>query len=142
MLTYTYMPEKIAEYGKDQMRFELGDVMVEGGAETTALSDQEIEAILSCYTSHIQKKWKHAKLKLLESICRRFSYEVTEKIGPLSQNLGERAILWRKDYEELKKELKNSSVPKINNSLNTCKEANGYFYHGMMKNPELDGRTF
>lgn len=28
-------PEKIRECGKDRMRFELGDTMVEGGAETS-----------------------------------------------------------------------------------------------------------
>ena len=28
--TYQYEPGNIAEYGKDRMRFELGDVMVEG----------------------------------------------------------------------------------------------------------------
>lgn len=33
MRTYTYDPSKIQENGKDRMRFELGDTMVEGEAE-------------------------------------------------------------------------------------------------------------
>ena len=33
--TYTYEPEKISENGKDRMRFELGDTMVEGGSDTS-----------------------------------------------------------------------------------------------------------
>ena len=43
---YTYEPEKISENGKDRMRFELGDTMVEGGADTSALADAEITAAM------------------------------------------------------------------------------------------------
>ena len=39
--TYQYEPGNIAEYGKDRMRFELGDVMVEGKEKTCALCDEE-----------------------------------------------------------------------------------------------------
>ena len=39
---YTYEPGNITEFGKDRMRFELGDTMVEGLADTTALTDEEI----------------------------------------------------------------------------------------------------
>ena len=42
---YTYNPVQVREYGRDRMRFELGDVMVEGGPATTALTDAEIDAI-------------------------------------------------------------------------------------------------
>ena len=42
--SYTYQSEKIIEYNKDRMRFELGDTMVEGGSQTTALTDEEIQA--------------------------------------------------------------------------------------------------
>ena len=44
--TYTYDPEKITEPGKDRMRFELGDTMVEGLSDTTALTDEEIQAAI------------------------------------------------------------------------------------------------
>ena len=39
--TYTYEPAMITSYGKDRMRFELGDVMVDGKERTCALSDEE-----------------------------------------------------------------------------------------------------
>ena len=42
-MAYNYDPAAVAVYGKDRMRFELGDTMVEGGPDTTALTDEEIE---------------------------------------------------------------------------------------------------
>lgn len=75
--TYTYDPGNVKELGKDRMRFELGDVMVEGCSDTTALTDEEIQAAIETYP----KSWKKAKLMLLESLCRRFSYEVNTKNG-------------------------------------------------------------
>ena len=55
---YTYEPGNITEFGKDRMRFELGDTMVEGLADTTALTDEEIQAAIDAYPN----KWKRAKL--------------------------------------------------------------------------------
>ena len=76
--TYTYNPEKIGEQGVDRMRFELGDTMVEGEQETSALCNEEYEAIIAA-----RKTWKRAKLTALESIMRRFGMEVntTVKVG-------------------------------------------------------------
>ena len=108
-MAYNYDPAAVAEYGKDRMRFELGDTMVEGGPDTTALTDEEIEAALSAYP----KSWKRAKLMLLESLFRRFSYEVDTKTGP-------------------KKEVSFSSV-----SIEQppeCYKKPPYFYAGMMEN--------
>ena len=45
-MTYTYDPLKIKDRGKDQMRFEIGDTLVDGGADTCALSDEEYEGML------------------------------------------------------------------------------------------------
>ena len=75
--TYSYDPGKIPENGLDKMRFELGDVMVEGGADTSALTDEEIRAAFTLYPP--DEQWKRAKLALVESLCRRFSYEVDTK---------------------------------------------------------------
>lgn len=126
--TYTYNPGSITEFGKDRMRFELGDVMVEGGADTTALTDEEIQAALDSYP----KSYKRAKLMLLESLCRRFAYEVDTKTGPLWLYMQERAKMWRSDYEQLKKELSASScgVPNIGNG----EYKPPYFYTGMHQN--------
>lgn len=131
--TYTYEPDKISETGKDRMRFELGDTMVEGGANTSALTDEEIAAMIQIHIG----RWKKAKLALLESICRRFSYEPDTKTGPLSYSFGERAKLWREDYDKLKAEVANGSVsvPKYGGDENG-NEKPPYFYTGMMENRE------
>lgn len=126
--TYTYDPAKISEKGKDRMRFELGDTMVEGGTETAALTDEEITAVLGIYP----KRWKRAKLALVESLCRRFSYEVDTDVGPLSLGLQGRVETWREMYKELKTEIGSYSVPKANPA---AIGGSPYFYAGMMDNP-------
>lgn len=130
MASYTYEPEKIKEDGKDRMRFELGDTMVDGGAETSALADEEIAAALAMFPG----KWKRSKLALLESICRRFAYEPDTKEGPLSFSFGERAKLWREDYDKLKKEVEaeSASVPASFGEFGKVKPP--YFYTGMHHN--------
>lgn len=131
--TYTYNPGNIQDFGKDRMRFELGDVMVEGGGDTTALTDEEIQAALDSYP----RSYKRAKLMLLESLCRRFAYEVDTKTGPLWLYMQERAKLWRTDYEQLKREVsvESCSIPKFSNGVNKPP----YFYTGMHQN-ERTGR--
>lgn len=133
---YTYDPEKIKEDGKDRMRFELGDTMVEGGADTSALTDEEITTVLGMYPG----RWKRAKLALLESICRRFTYEPDTRTGPLTFGFGERAKLWREDYEKLKKEVQNApaSIPQPGTGMDG-RARPPYFYSGMMQNMEAGG---
>lgn len=127
---YTYDPANVREPGKDRMRFELGDVMVDGGPDTTALTDEEIQAAIDAYP----KSWKRAKLMLLESLCRRFAYEVDTKTGPLWLYMQERAKLWREDYDKLKKEVSAEScrVPPPVGSEAAGKPP--YFYTGMQRN--------
>ena len=104
--TYTYNPEKIGEPGVDRMRFEIGDTMVEGEQETSALCNEEYEAIIAA-----RKTWKRAKLAVLESIMRRFGMEVNTTVGPLKLEMQSRAEFWRKQYEQLKKECGADTVP-------------------------------
>lgn len=129
MAGYTYDPEKVREPGKDRMRFEIGDVMVEGLSDTTALTDEEIQAALDTHPD----SWKRAKLMLLESLCRRFAYEVDTKTGPLWLYMQERAKLWRSDYESLKKEVsaESCSVPRFSGGAHGRPP---YFYAGMQRN--------
>lgn len=108
--TYTYDPGNIKNSGKDRMRFELGDTMVEGGSDTSALTDEEICAAIETYP----RSWKRAKLMLLESLYRRFSYEVTTKTGPLTLELQERAKIWKDDYEALKKRFRHPVAVYLN----------------------------
>lgn len=127
--SYNYDPADVAVFGKDRMRFELGDTMVEGGSDTAALTDAEIQAALDAYPG----KWKKAKLFLLESLMRRFAYEVDTKTGPLSLNMQERAKLWREDWEALKKEVKAESSTVPNSMIDSIKKP-PYFYAGMQEN--------
>lgn len=131
--TYNYDPTRLTEMGKDRMRFELGDTMVEGGSETSALTDEEITAALECHPS----RWKRAKLMLLESLCRRFAYEVDTRTGPLSLNLQERAKLWRKDYDALKQEVSAEGVV-IPGFDQDVVHKPPYFYAGMQENVRAD----
>lgn len=132
---YTYNPANVKVLGKDRMRFELGDVMVDGLSDTTALTDEEIQAAIDTYP----KSWKRAKLMLLESLCRRFSYEVNAKTGPLTLELHERAKLWRADYEKLKKEVsaESCSIPQFRNE---SQNKPPYFYTSMQRNERAGGR--
>lgn len=127
--SYTYAPEKVKELGKDRMRFELGDTMVEGGSDTTALTDQEIKAAIEAYP----KSWKKAKLMLLESIYHRFAYEVDAKTGPLALYMQDRAKLWKEDYMDLKKEVSAESCSASGPSGGLDGKA-PYFYTGMQQN--------
>lgn len=131
MRSYTYDPEKIIDYGKDRMRFELGDVMVEGGVDTAALSDEEIAAVLHAYPG--AAKWKKAKLMLVESVCRRFSYEVDTETDKLDLSLSQRAKLWNSMYKDLKDEVAVSDIH-IPISSNENQGHKPYFYTGMMQN--------
>lgn len=127
--TYTYEPANVMDLCKDRMRFELGDTMVEGESDTTALTDEEIQAALDIYP----KSWKRAKLMLLESLYHRFAYEVDTKTGPLTLSLQERAKTWRDDYIALKKEVSAESctIPKFGNGGHNKPP---YFYTGMHSN--------
>lgn len=127
---YTYDPTKIAEGGKDQMRFELGDTMVEGGADTCALSDAEYTAIIEG-----TPRWKKAKLRCIESILFRFSYEVDTRVGALSLSLSQRLEAWRRLRDELKAEVE-TAAPIV-----SPKAIGGdhYFHAGMMENVRSGG---
>lgn len=127
---YTYEPGNVTEFGKDRMRFELGDTMVEGNSDTAALTDEEIQAALDTYPV----SWKRAKLMLLESLYRRFSYEVNTRTGPLSLNMHDRAELWKKDYEDLKKEVAAESCNVPSDAAGGSSRKPPYFYTGMQQN--------
>ena len=141
--TYTYDPANAVHYGKDRMRFELGDVMVEGKEETSALCDEEYAAVL---TSEIrtERQWKTAKLRCLESIFHRFAYEPDTKVGPVSLSLGSRAALWKNLYETLQAELKNSTadasaILALVDHPATGEPTKPYFWNGMMSHEEAEG---
>lgn len=130
-MTYSYDPTQIKKRGKDQMRFELSDTIIDGGTETCALSDEEYTAVLDGLANN-RRAWQCAKLSLLEAIVFKMSYQVNTKIDVLSYAFGDRAELWRKLYETLKKELKaTAAIPTLDPSTENKRP---YFYTGMHEN--------
>lgn len=130
-MSYSYDPSNITDYGKDRMRFELGDTVVDNDGESAALTDEEYTAIIKLYPG----KWKLAKLKLLENLCRKFAFESSDtKLGSFSLSQSSRADFWRADYEALKKEVEAASVS-FPSTFGTdgCK-SHPYFRSGMMQN--------
>ena len=84
--SYTYDPTKITEGGLDQMRFELGDTVVDMNGNSSPLCDEEYKAILEKYG----KDWRKAKVQCLNAIVMKLSYEVSTSVGGLSYSLSER----------------------------------------------------
>lgn len=128
MAKYSYDPANIVEYGKDRMRFELGDTIVDLGEVTSPLCDEEYEAIIDSV-----KSWKRAKLKLLEAIVMKLSFEVDTSVSGLSYSLNQRAERWREMYKDLKKEC-SVSVPTGNMSAIYGKDEEHYFHTDMQAN--------
>ena len=132
---YNYDPEKITEFGRDRMRFELGDTMVEGGSDTSALTDAEIDAALASHP----ESWKRAKLMLLESLYRRFAYEVDTRTGPLTLSLQARAKQWKADYDALKKQVAAEACDVPLQYRHPKHGKPPYFHTGMQENMRTKG---
>ena len=133
-MMYTYDPSKILEGGRDRMRFELGDVMVENEGEVAALSDEEYDAMLAMYPD----RWRKAKIACLTSIVSRFMYEVDTKIDDTSYSLHQRYEAWKKMLDELKAEEAMLAVPSANPNAISPRH---YFYEGMHENTNAGGTT-
>jgi hypothetical protein len=132
MPSFTYDPTRITENGVDQMRFELGDTVVDMEGITSPLCDEEYTAILEKYG----KSWRTAKLKCLEAIVMKLSYEVNTSVGGLSYSLDARFERWKKMLDEAKREARAiAGVP-----VAGCKESlmphggTPYFYNDMQAN--------
>ena len=111
IMSFTYDPTKITEQGVDQMRFELGDTVVDQEAISSPLCDEEYAAILEKYGS---KSWKTAKFKCLEAIVMKLSYEVDTSVGGLSYSLSQRYERWKKMYDDAKNNMKaGASAPRV-----------------------------
>ncbi len=132
-MNYSYNPALIGAGGRDQMRFELGDTLTHGGAETCALSDEEYDTILGglkAPENMSRKSWMSAKLYALEAILFKLSYQPDMSIDVLSYSFGGRADIWRDLYESTRKQIEVSQ-----GGLPSAVTGNGYFYTGMDGNP-------
>lgn len=122
---YTYNPAECQDGGLNQMRFELGDNVVEGQGMTAVLCDQEYNALISKYS-----RWKRAKLACLEAVCMKLAYEVNTQVSNLSYSLDNRAERWMKMRDELRKEV-SMAVPI---AAPSAFEPH-YFHNNMQTNP-------
>lgn len=132
MATYTYDPAKCQDGGVDQMRFELGDTVIDMDGITSPLSDEEYTAVLNKYG----KNWRMAKYKCLEAICMKLSYEVNTSVAGLSYSLSERYNRWKAMMDDAKKELKAlGSVPRAGNPGSLMPHGRTpYFYNDLQAN--------
>lgn len=132
MATYSYNPAKITEGGVDQMRFELGDTVVDMQGATSPLCDEEYHAIISKYGAN----WRKAKFICLDAICTKLAYEVNTSVGGLSYSLNDRYPRFQKMRDDLKKELTAiGSAPRAGNPASLSPNGGTpYFYNDMMAN--------
>lgn len=130
--TYTYDPTKITEWGRDQMRFELGDTVVDLGAITSPLCDEEYDAVLGQYGSN----WRKAKLKCLEAIVMKLAYEVNTSLDGLSYSLSERFNRWKAMLDDEKKKASAiAGIPRAGNKTSLMPHGGTpYFYNDMQTN--------
>lgn len=103
---YSYDAGKINDGGLNQMRFELGDCLEEP-EKTGYLSDEEISATLEAGS------FKRAKLRLVETLLMRFSYEVDTEIREASWKLSERVAFWKDLHRRLKAEIELEGVTSL-----------------------------
>lgn len=132
MATYTYFPDKITQGGVDQMRFELGDTVVDGDAATSPLCDEEYKAIIEKHG----KSWKRARYECLSAICMKLSFEVDTSVGGLSYSLSQRYERWKQMKDDAKKELSAiHSVPRVGHPGSLMPHGGTpYFYNDMQAN--------
>lgn len=132
-MTYTYDPTMITEVSISRARFELGDTMIDGGAETCMLCDEEIQAIIESTAS-----WKVVLYKLADAVCMRLSYETDWRDDGTSFSLNQRAERWMELRDKLKRDAEIAcTVPvsdAVNDSINDPRDGGHYFYGGMMEN--------
>lgn len=133
-MTYTYDPVQISkEKTISRARFELGDTMVDGGAESCMLSDEEIKAIIESTES-----WKMTLFKLADAVCLRLSYETDWRDDGTQFSLNQRAERWMKLRDRLKADADAEvTIPvsgAVSDSINNPRDGGHYFYAGMMEN--------
>ena len=127
--SFTYEGTQLADGGLNQMRFELGDVLVDEPDKTALLTDEEITAMLAAFP----QSWKRAKFELVKSVLFRFAPEVDTKAGPVQWSLSQRYAHWRTLYDELKKELSAScALPELPGTHHRPP----YFFEGMHDNEQ------
>lgn len=116
----------------DQMRFELGDTVVDMAGATSALCDEEYVAIIQKYGN----SWRKAKFLCLDAICKKLAFEVNTSVGGLSYSLQDRYPRFKEMRDDLKKELDAvGSAPRAGNPASLIPHGGTpYFYNDMQAN--------
>lgn len=132
MPSFTYDPTNITEGGKDQMRFELGDTVVDLEGITSPLSDEEYNAIIKKHGDN----WKKARYMCLKAIVMKLSYEVDTSVGGLSYSLSQRYERWKDMLDSEKKSLSAiNSVPRVGDPGSLMPHGGTpYFFNDMQAN--------
>ena len=132
-MNYTYNPAEIASESVSRARFELGDIQVDGEADTCFLADEEIQAIIND-----SPRWKTALFRLADAVCMRLSYETNWKNDGTQFDLSQRADRWMKLRDRLKAEADlEASLPVCGSVSDSLQSSDGghYFHRGMQKAP-------
>lgn len=132
MPNYTYDPTQITEQGRDQMRFELGDTVVDQAGVSSALCDEEYDAIIDKHGGN----WQKCKYVCLKAIVMKLSYEVDTSVGGLSYSLSQRYDRWKEMLDKQKKSLSAlNSLPRVGYKGSLMPhDGTPYFYNDMQKN--------
>ena len=103
---FSYNPSLVNDASLNQLRFELGDCLVEPEPEKTAyLTDEEILATLEG-----SKSFKHAKFRCVETLLMRFAYECDVEVREAKWQLSDRVDFWKDLHKRLKAELEAEDI--------------------------------
>lgn len=141
-MTYNYDPGNIMDETIDRARFELGDVLVDGGADTCFLSDEEIQAIVE---SKGEMSWKRKLFRLADAVCMKLSFETNWKDDGTAFDLNQRAERWQKIRDRLKQEAElEECCPESGAVKDSIHAADGghYFHRDMTNSPYVQPPYF
>ena len=133
-MRYSYDPGEIGRPTVSRARFELGDVMSEGGEQDCLLADAEILAVIE-----EEGSWVNALYRLADAVCKRLSFETDWSDDGAAFKLSQRADRWMKMRDALKKEAGAAdcqpAAGSVQDSLKNPQDGGHYFYGGMMQSP-------
>lgn len=132
-MSYTYDQTKILDWGVDRMRLDLGDTDVANGPDSSALSDEEYEALIED-TYGSGRTWKYAQLRCLQVIVARMAMMTDVRLDGLELDMGARYERWRIMLRCKQELFKGMSAPLISRDGSDYQIA-----RGMHDNPRAAG---
>jgi hypothetical protein len=100
-VTFTYSPGRIAQQGRDYLRFKLGDTR----KNNPLLSDEELDGVLalSAEADGAPPDPSRALYMAAESLANKFRNQVTRSVGQLRLEYGQRTQYWTAEAARLRK---------------------------------------